>query len=272
MAHQQPTMFQRMLSAIYDSNNLYLIHVDSKNSDMISLVHQISNKFNNLRVMPSRYLTFAGWSLVQIELEAIKELLNWSSDWSHFINLSGQDMPLVTQEQISDFLKENSNKNFINYQIASEADRRIHFNSYFVEDFGQLKRLGERNPFEEYFQDNIKAYRGSQWKIITRKLAEYSVTSSFSYELQDYFKYVLIPDETFFPTLILNSPESTETIINNNLRYITYVRKENGFAGASIITMSDLLHIFNSDSLFARKFDDQIDSTIISLIESTLKK
>jgi hypothetical protein len=33
--------------------------------------------------MPSRYLTFAGWSLVQIELEAIKELLNWSSDWSH---------------------------------------------------------------------------------------------------------------------------------------------------------------------------------------------
>ncbi|MFF2909921.1 beta-1,6-N-acetylglucosaminyltransferase [Paenibacillus sp. NPDC057934] len=270
LAHQKPTMLQRLLSAIYDPNNLYLIHVDLKAKDLIEFAHQISKNYDNIRIMPSRHITYASWSMVQVELDAIKELLYWSSDWTHFINLSGQDMPLVNQDKVKNFLKENPNKNFINLEIASESDRRIHFNGYFIEDCGYLKRLGERNPFESYFDSGIKAYRGSQWKMITREFAEYVIASSLSFEMQDYFKFVLIPDETFFPTLIMNSNEFVGTVVNNNLRYIVYERKETGFSSAAELTMKDIISIYSSDVLFARKFDDAIDSSVIDLIESTL--
>lgn len=269
MVHQKEEVFIRMLNAIYDTNNLYLIHVDSKASEILEMVNQLSQDNSNIRLLPSRFITYAGWSMVQAELEAIRFLLNWGEDWTHFINLSGQDMPLVTKQQLYNFLTSNINSNYILYKKTPEIEKKIQYNGYYIEDFGHLKRLGDREPFEHYFVSNIIPYVGSQWKIITREVAEFSVTSKLSYEMQEYFKYVLVPDENFFPTLIMNSAFK-ETVVCNNLRFMIIKDRPNGFKGPTTLTMQNVIEMFNSDALFARKFDDAIDKDIIQFIENSL--
>ncbi|CQR55376.1 beta-1,6-N-acetylglucosaminyltransferase [Paenibacillus riograndensis] len=269
MVHQKEEVFIRMLNAIYDPNNLYLIHIDSKANEILEMVNELSENNTNIRLLPSRFITYAGWSMVQAELEAIRFLLNWDDEWTHFINLSGQDMPLVTRQQLNDFLTSNINSNYILYKKTPETEKNIQYNGYYIEDFGHLKRLGDREPFEHFFDSSIVPYIGSQWKIITRAVAEFSVTSKLSYEMQEYFKYVLVPDEHFFPTLIMNS-EFKETVICNNLRFMILEDRPNGFNGPKTITMRNVIELFNSDALFARKFDDAVDKDIIQFIENSL--
>lgn len=269
MVHQKEDLFIRMLNAIYDPNNVYLIHVDLKAAEILKLVAQLSQDNPNIHVLPSRFITYAAWSMVQAELDAIRYLLNLDKAWTHFINLSGQDMPLVTQQKLYDFLDANSNSNYILYQPTLESGKRNQYNGYFIEDFGQLKRLGDRKPFENYFVPEITPYEGSQWKILTRSVTEFTVTSKLSFEMQEYFKYVLIPDEHFFPTLILNS-HFKDTVICKNLRFYIMERRETGFQGPTALTMQNVIELFNSEALFARKFDDAIDKEIIQFVENSL--
>ncbi|MNP47198.1 Core-2/I-Branching enzyme [compost metagenome] len=144
-------------------------------------------------------------------------------------------------------------------------DRRISLGQYFVEDCGEIKILGERKPFEDYFALGIDAYRGSQWKIISRTFAEFSVSSPLAFDMQDYFRYALIPDELYFPTLLMNS-DFARTHISRNYRFILYKRRENGFSGPVNLTIENIQDLILTDDLFARKFDD------VDVVESLLER
>ncbi|OBZ11973.1 hypothetical protein A8L34_16805 [Bacillus sp. FJAT-27264] len=270
MVHNKKMMFYRLIRAIYDVNNLYLVHVDPKADDSIKeFMKQLTGNHPNIRQVSPRHIGYAAWSMVEVELDAIKELLSWDAEWTHFINLSGQDMPLVKQSQVLEVLSSKPNANYIRLQEATHKDKEILYNAYYIEDCGQLKRLGDREPFEYYFDASIKPYLGSQWKILTRSFAEYAVTSLWAFELKEYFRYVLIPDEHYFPTLFMSS-EFKNTLVPGNLRYIILENRENGFNGASVLTSKNLMGMFNSNALFARKFDDQIDAGVLTIIENSL--
>lgn len=270
MAHNKKSMFSRLIRAIYDVNNLYLVHIDPKaDGSLKKYMQHLVDTYPNIRQLPPRHIGYAAWSMVEAELDAIKELLSWGTDWTHFINLSGQDMPLVKQSQVLDMLSAKPNANYIHLKKATEADKEISYGGYYIEDCGALKRLGDRKPFDHYFDASVQPYIGSQWKILTKSFAEYAVTSLWSYELRDYFKYVLIPDEHYFPTLFMSS-DFKETLVPENLRYIILEKRENGFNGASTLTSRNLMGMFNSNALFARKFDDQIDVNVLAMIENTL--
>ncbi|MGP0584719.1 beta-1,6-N-acetylglucosaminyltransferase [Paenibacillus timonensis] len=271
MAHHKPSLLLRLLNAIYTEENVYLIHIDSgAETEMHELVRDLSESNSNIRILPSRYLSWGGWSLVQAELDAMTYLLNWNSEWSYYINLSGQDFPLAGQRVIRDFLS-RSNANYLTgREINLDPAKKKYTQSYYrVEDCGMLLNMGERKPFEEYFASHITPYYGSQWKMITRSFAQYCTTSHLSFEMQDYYRYTFIPDEAFFQTLLLNS-EFKDTHINKNYRYFQMERSEEVFLRPVIITSSDWQALFKSEALFARKFDDSVDSQILSMIEIAL--
>lgn len=270
MAHHKPELLVRMLNAIYEEDNIYLIHVDSSaNDELLDLVSNLELSNSNIKLLPSRFLMWGGWSLVHVELEAIKYLLNIDSKWEYYINLSGQDFPLVTQPKIKEFLKASGGKNFITIDDSEIKRLRKGQSKYFIEDAGKMLALGDRKPFEEYFSPNIKPYHGSQWRIITREFADYSANSYLSYEMQDYYRYTLTPDEQFFQTLIMASPYK-DMVDKRNMRCIRMETKNEETAHAAVLTMSDLGGLFNSAGLFARKFDDTVDDEVIKAIELLL--
>ncbi len=271
MAHHKPGMLLRLLNAVYSEDNIYLVHIDSgAEEELQKLAQNLIESNSNIRILPSRFLTWGGWSLVQAELDAMNYLLSWDSEWSYYINLSGQDFPLVTQQRIKDFLA-NSDSNYLDARLTTSIPKQKELTQahYHIEDCGKLITMEERKPFEEYFAPYIKPYYGSQWKIITRSFAEYAAASYLSFEMQDYFRYTLIPDEAFFQTLLLNG-RFKDTHNNNNYRFLNMECYEEALQRPATLTMDYLHVLFNSETLFARKFDDAIDPNILDIIERTL--
>lgn len=265
MAHQRPKQLQRLINSIHTPDNLYLVHLDSKADDeMFTVLQELINKHANIFFLPSRSLTWGGWSLVQVEIDAIRLLLS-DPTWTHYINLSGQDFPLVDQKKISQILKPGIS--YMDYHQNKETSA-AYTSKYYIEDCGQMKVLGAREPFENYFVAGYEQYRASQWKILSRSAAEHSVQSPLAYQMQDYFRHSLMSDESYFPTLLLNSDFPVE---NENYRFLNMKQTPEGFFRPDTLTQAYLPHLEQSKALFARKFDDQVDESILSILESRLE-
>lgn len=272
MAHHKLDQLLTLLNTVYDETNIYLIHIDSKAAaDMHDLVANLADSNENVHVLPSRSVAWACWSLVQLEIDAIKHLLAIDKDWNYYINLSGQDMPLVKQERIKALLTAGGNdRNYLAVNGNLDSYAKEKFSQYWVEDFGILKKLGPRLPFSHYFSEGISIYNGTQWKMINRQFAEYAVTSSFAFDLQDYFRYTFMPDELYFQTLIMNS-SFKGTVVNNHYRYLKMEKRDNNmFFRPKTITIDLLVEMYASNALFARKFDSEVDANVIKMIENTI--
>jgi hypothetical protein len=82
-----------------------------------------------------------------------------------------------------------------------------------------------------------------------------------------FFKYVDVPDEIFFQTVLLNSPYR-DIIVNDNLRHIDW--KDPTAGSPAVLTRSDFPALAESPKLFARKFDVRVDAGILDMIDERL--
>ncbi|GCC41256.1 hypothetical protein chiPu_0025211 [Chiloscyllium punctatum] len=100
--HQSIQMFERFLRSIYAPQTVYCIHVDRKSpSQFHAAVRAIASCIHNVFVAAKlEWVTYAGWSRVQADLNCMKELLESPVPWRYFINVCGQDFPLKTNRQI----------------------------------------------------------------------------------------------------------------------------------------------------------------------------
>src|SRR4051812_33225110 len=98
---------------------------------------------------------------------------------------------------------------------------------------------------------------------LSREACVYLTRSRAAQQLRRFYRHTFIPDESFFQTTLLNSPLQS-TVINDNRRFIQWQ--------PDVVTYTlehrDLL--LNSDAWYARKFDDDIDTAILDLLEQRL--
>lgn len=272
MVHKLPNQFKRLLRSVYDRNNTYLVHVDKKmgEQEIQALITEFSH-LNNVYFMKPHSLTWGGWSLVDMELKAIQTLLSINTDWEYFINLSGQDFPLHTQVTVKNFLSKNVGVNFIQTDFEDD-NSQLHMilASYFIEDLTGLKRFDGRSSFKSLLP-GMKLYSGSQWKMLHRSFCNDLFDNKNFDDLVNYFKFSFVPDETFFPTLIMNSSYA-DSVFSSHLRFFEMDNSISDLLRSpKIITSVNADFILNTtEYLFARKFDETIDSDIISKLESKL--
>lgn len=125
-------------------------------------------------------------------------------------------------------------------------------------EYGIIK--GKKLPSEYSF------YGGAQWFTISRQcLEDYD---NFIEQHSDYdsiFRTALIPDEIYFNSVFEMTRNGREAETHNILMYINWEKRgQNKHAGApNICTMNYLEEIEKSNAFFARKFDKEIDSSII---------
>jgi hypothetical protein len=105
LVHRFPEQFKRLFKAIFNKENHYLIHLDKKSDKKTcDEVKLFLRDFPNAHILDSENVVWGGYSMVQSELNGIKFLLDIDLKWDFFINLSGQDFPLKSQEIIRNFL------------------------------------------------------------------------------------------------------------------------------------------------------------------------
>lgn len=269
LVHRYPQQFKRLFRAIYNKDNHYLIHIDKKaDPDVLQKVRYFLKAYPNAHIMESIHVLWGGYSMVQSELNGMKYLLTNNLSWDYYINLSGQDFPLRSQEFILDFLSRNKNKNFIETanQVIDRPDTMNRVENYFTETDTGFTGV----PYKRPFMENVTPYIGGQWMILTRSCCEFICHSPEVREFENFYRNTLIADESFFQTVLMNS-SFNEVIVNDDKRAIIWIPDGDIKLRPKTLTVTDLDYLMEGNNLFARKFDEEVDGAILDILENSLE-
>ncbi len=112
-----------------------------------------------------------------------------------------------------------------------------------------------------------RIYGGSQWFTLCRKHAEFLISYHDTHkDVAKFFRHIMLPDETYIQTILMNSPYKDD-IINNNYRHIKFLGNT---YHPMIFDKTHFDELKNNEAFFARKFSEKIDTEIIDLIEKNL--
>lgn len=127
------------------------------------------------------------------------------------------------------------------------------------------------SPNNYEFPKELSFYHGSSWFCIPVETAKYII--DFLKQNEWYysaFKNALCPDEWFFQTIIMNSKYRSD-VVNDNLVYLKWGHNVKNRNHPITFTMGDVNLIKNSNQYFARKFDQNIDETVIEYFVNSIK-
>ena len=268
LVHRFPKQFERLFKAIYDPENYYLIHVDLKAEKNILLdIEAFLKHYPNTYIMKSENVVWGGYSMVQSELNGMKYLLSKNIKWDFFINLSGQDFPLKSQEDIRKFLGKNRNKNFIN--LANQATERPDTMNRIENYFQETSNGFSGKPCIRAYMKNVTSYIGGQWMILTRSCCEFICSSSEVKKFEDFYCNTLKADESFFQTVLMNT-SFNGIIINDDKRAIIWIPDGDIKLRPKTLVETDLGFLLGGKNLFARKFDEKKDALVLDILEAII--
>lgn len=276
LAHKNSSQIATFINTLDCKNVNFFIHIDKRsNIAAESLLEKMKNKENVFFIQQRQKVEWGGYRTIVSTLLLLKECL--ARDRCDYISLhSDEDLPIKNRNEISDYIKGNQGKEFVNYfkipvkkWWPDNGIERIEY-FWFIDEYGFDKSYAlyeeqkSLNIKRKFFSD-LQPYGGSQWWTITRECAKFIfdyVNENTSY--CDYYKYTLLPEEGFFQTIILNS-HFKDRVVNDNLRYIDWI---SGPQYPRILNINDFDKLMESDRLFARKFDASVDNRIIQKIKS----
>ncbi|KAB7671723.1 beta-1,6-N-acetylglucosaminyltransferase [Bacillus sp. B1-b2] len=281
MAHKNVNQIARLIDKLDSDTSTFVIHFDAfgDNEEFIELREMYRHK-SNIYFINRHKCYWGDISLIKVELECIELLLNENINFDYALLLSGQDYPIKSLSYIKNELQANRGKEFLQYfelpydgwpNGGYDRLRYFHINKLNLRNRHTnalttfLYKVNRRIKIPRSKVD-YNFYGGSQWWCLSKDCLQY--ISKFLEEDPQYykfFKYVNIPDEFFFQTIIMNSP-FREKVINDNLKYIDWTGPEL----PAIFRKKDCDRLLSSSKLFARKFDQSIDEEILNLIDRTL--
>lgn len=263
MVHHKPEVFKNMFQKIYTRDQFYLIHIDKKaKPDFIEEIQIYIVQFPNVYILDSMNIVSGGFNMVQAELNAMEFLLNVSKEWDYFINLSGEDYPLKSQNIIRKFLTINKGRNYLFYydQKFYRPDTLQRIQNHFTE----LAYMISSFIYKRSFMKNVIPYIGGKWFIFTRETCLFLTNNKTVMDFEDYYLHTFLPAESFFQTVLMNTSFS-DIIINDDKRAIL----EKSFFQNTQNTFNYIQSLKTSNQLFIRKINKKTDESIRQYIEES---
>lgn len=263
MVHHKPNVFKAMFEKIYTRDQFYLIHIDRKsNSKFTEEIQLFAVQFPNVYILESMNIVSGGFSMIQAELNAMEFLLNVNQEWDYFINLSGEDYPLKSQNIIRKFLAINKGRNYLFYydQEFYRPDTLQRIQNHFTE----LAYMISSFIYKREFMKGITPYIGGKWFIFTKETCVFLTNNKRVMDFEDYYLHTFLPAESFFQTVLMNT-SFKDIIVNDDKRAIfgksIFQNKQN------ILNYIESLKL--SNQLFIRKVNHTTDENILSYIEDS---
>nr|SVE71518.1 EOG090X01AN [Daphnia similis]SVE72151.1 EOG090X01AN [Daphnia similis] len=277
----------RLLRVIYRPHHVYFIHVDARQDFLFRSLLQLELKYPNIRLSRKRQSSiWGGVSLLDVLLQSMEQLLEIDSQWQFVFNLSESDFPLRSIESLEALLAANPGRNFLKSH-GRQTRQFIHkqgLDRVFHQCESRMWRVGDRN-----LPAGIRIDGGSDWVGLTRSVVEFATTPSYSDDpllrgLKELYRYTLLPAESFFHVLILNS-KFCDSYADNNLRMTLWRRRQGclcqhrhvvDWCGCSpmVFRTADWTHLTSvmtkSTVFFARKFEAAIDQSVMNRLEEQL--
>lgn len=291
LSHNNSVHFKKLINELNTDETGFYVHID-RNANIKPF--SLSIKKNVFFLKERTPVYWGDFSIVDATMALIKSAMDSKNSYEYFVLISGTDFPIQPAWYINRFFEMNSGKEFINLvEMPNEQLNKpiSRITTYFPRIGGSKLRkfvlrtafkcadfLPKRN-YQKVF-NHKRPYAGSGWWALSRKACEYILYFS---EVEDkfvkFFKNSIIPDESFFHTIIGNS--HFKKYVHRNL---TYTKWKKGSSSPSIINEDDLEFFEKNfrymiedgygkgELLFARKFNDQSHDIVSKIIKNNEQK
>lgn len=263
MVHHKSEVFKDMFKKIYTRDQFYLIHIDRKaKPDFIEEIQLYIVHFPNVYILDSMNIVSGGFNMVQAELNAMEFLLNVSQEWDYFINLSGEDYPLKSQNIIRQFLSAHKDRNYLFYydQKFYRPDTLQRIQSYFTEFAYVISSF----IYKRAFMKGVIPFIGGKWFMFTRETCVFLTNNKTVMNFEDYYLHTFLPAESFFQTVLMNTSFS-DIIINDDKRAVL----EKSIFQSTQSTFTYIESLKSGNQLFIRKINNKTDENIRKYIEES---
>ncbi len=227
--------------------SLYKINWGGSNF-LKAILYLMNEALKNEKIDYFHIITGEDWPVRNVE-EIYQRFRNEKKTYMEFKKLSG--MNKKEYRSVSKWQKYYSFLNIFDYKKMPQK--------IFVKFFVAFQCVMGVNRFKNL---EIEMARGVVWGDLPREAVEYCINYLHGNpDFMNYLEYGHASDEFFFQTVLLNSKKWEEKIVNNNLRYIKYERRNGSYP--AILDERDMEGIQSGDYIFARKVRMPVSEKII---------
>lgn len=271
LAYKSPGQVHRLLKRIGSAGSPIAVHVDrSTDSATFRAMSRTEGDLAHVHFLDRRRTYWGGFGLVAATLDGIEYLVRRTPPVDYVILMTGQDYPLRSAGAIEKFLSDAGGRSFVHHSP-------LPYSAWGAE--GGLNRLqswyyvGPRRhhfdlPWKRKVPGGLHPYGGEAYWCLTGTVGDYVVRfARENRRFVRFFKHVFIPDETFFHTIVMNSP-FREEVVNDTLHYVDWDAEPS----PAILTADHFDRMVRSGKLFARKFDAATDGTILDMLDQHIER
>jgi hypothetical protein len=273
LAHKGLDQLDRLLERLTKDFDVY-IHLDEKWK--VDINH--FEKYNNVYLTERYNINWGSYQQVLADVALFR--LAYQKNYDYYMLISGQDLPIKSNNEILAFLEKNKDQSFVDYEAfpkkAWEKDFRGGFTrveyyygfdfkknrvGFILKKFLALVRSVQKLTGLKRKLQPLKYYGGWNWVNISKA----GMTHIINYldlhpSFIKSFKYSLCGDEVWIQTVLMNGQTK---VVNNYLRYTDW---RGCLENPRMLTMEHLEELKLSDALFARKFDYAADKEVIDKV------
>lgn len=285
IAHDQFELLHMLCEMLDSYTHDFYIHIDAKVHDFDFEHFGDFLKYSKIYYVDRIDVSWGGFSMIRTELNLLNAASKQGYDYYHL--LSGVDLPLKTPTEIDNFFLEHNGKEFVHFcdedfTFSESVQWRVRY-YHLLREFIGCKECGPlwiierinlkmQKIFGVDRRKNVNMYCGSNWFSITHQCVEY-VLKHIDW-IKKHFAYTCCSDEMWLQTLLFES-EFKDNIYDCSMsndyhgcmRYVDF----KGGGRPYVFRISDYEQLKNSDYLFARKFDLNVDREICERLYQDFK-
>lgn len=285
IVHSNPYVLEKLVLMLDDVRNDIYIHVDKKTANFDFDYFRSLAKKSTLRYIDHRIdVRWGHVSQVAVEQSLFRAAYQ-NGEYSYFHLISGSDLPIKSQDYIHSFFEKNKDKEFIGFSNDVFDTERITkmylFPKYMRVDGRVLWQRALRNVREKFLSlqrffnynyrkiEDTKFVYGSNWVSLSNALVG-DLIEKEKWFLR-FYKYANCCDEIYKQSFVYNSDYINNVYdlddeLRGCMRLMDWQRGR-----PYTFRKEDLDMIMDSEMLFARKFEDSVDSEIVDLIYSRVR-
>ncbi len=245
LVHQHKEQVNRLISLLSNDFDIY-IHIDQK-SDLSC------EDINNANTWKKINVKWGSYDMVDATVFLYKKILEAGHPYTHIILLSGDSLPVKSNQFIKDFLEKNSSVSFLENHKAEGHTKKRRELWWFNEDLRNSRATPFIYRFIRLTQRKLRLFRsvkgfertGSQWTILSLDHVRHLLNHCPFKE----YRSMAIPDESF----VQNHFSNFNLPYSDNLIYANWpVLRSHS---PQVIDRSTYLELQKNSYLFARKFE-----------------
>jgi Core-2/I-Branching enzyme len=267
--HRSRSSVADLFRILYRPDVHFIIHCDPKApADLSRLVASLAARFPNVRALAPRPFSWAGYSMVEAVMDAMRFALAELADWNHFFWISEQHLPLRGPDDSAWALSPECSYAETMPVAAMGAEGRADIAHRFCRYYRELPGVGAfpagQPDLPPGFLDSL--HHGSKWMVLSRRACGVLLRRAAALDSANPFRHSLHADETMLQTLLVQDDGERLPVQQFNPTYIA--RPHLSGSQDMIFRPDNVRAALSAGCLFIRKRPDRLDDDTVAFTEA----